>query len=148
MSQQQQGISLASLSLQQLLQLKKQFEQELQKLTNTIQLTNDSVMKSTQAKEELKTFAKMEQGKEMLVPITESLYVTGKSASGNRPIIELGTGFFVETSVEKADSFFGRRIARLSHQQESLKNTFKEKQNQYMVIGQIINQKIQANQSR
>lgn len=146
-TQQPGSISLNSLNIQQLMGLKKQYETELSKLTTTIQLTNDTVLKTTQAREELKTFTSTPSGKTMLVPITESLYVTGKVCEENRPLIELGTGYFVETSVEKADAFFGRRIARLNSQQEALKNTFKEKQHQYQIIVQVANQKIQAAQS-
>lgn len=140
-----QTISLASLNIQQLMNLKKQYEEELGKLTATIQLTNDTVLKTTNAREELKSFSKS-TGKTMLVPITESLYVTGKVAEDNRPLIELGTGYYAETSIEKADAFFARRVARLNKQQETLKTNFKEKQHQYQIVVQIMNQKLQAAQ--
>ena len=141
-----QGVPLTQLPLQQVMQLKKQFEDELTKLSATIQLTNEQVMKTTQAKAELKQFSNTEEGKTMLVPITESLYVTGKVATNKRPIIELGTGYFAETSVEKADAFFTRRIQRLNNQQETLRNSFKEKQKQYQMVVTVANQKVQAAQ--
>lgn len=142
-----QGVPLTQLSIQQVIQLKKQFEDELGKLTATIQMTNEEVLKTTQAKGELKQFSQTEEGKTMLVPITESLYVTGKVAANKRPIIELGTGYFAETSVEKAEAFFNRRIQRLNAQQETLRATFKEKQQQYQMVVQVANQKIQQAQS-
>ena len=143
----QQGIPITQLSIQQCFQLKKQYEEELTKLTATIQITNDQVLKTTQAKAELKQFAQTEEGKTMLVPITDSLYVTGKVSSNKRPIIELGTGYFAETSIEKAEAFFNRRIQRLNNQQETLRNSFKEKQTQYQTVVQVTNQKVQAAQA-
>ncbi|OHS98668.1 coiled-coil protein [Tritrichomonas foetus] len=123
--------------------LKSQFESELQKLTASIQLTNDTVVKSQAAKDALTQFSTTETGKEMLVPITESMYVPGVVQETKRPIIELGTGYFAETSVENATAFFSRRIARLNKQQDSLRNSFKEKQSQYQITVQTINQKLQ-----
>lgn len=143
-----QGVPLTSLNIQQVMNLKKQFEDELSQLTTTIQITNDTVLKTQQARAELKQFTAVEAGKTMLVPITESLYVTGQVSSEKRPIIELGTGYFAETSVEKADAFFNRRLKRLTAQQENLKNTFKEKQQQYQMVVQVANQKVQATQQR
>ena len=142
-----QGVPITQLPLQQIMRLKTQFEEELTKLTATIQLTNDQVLKTTQAKGELKQFSTTEEGKAMLVPITESLYVTGKVSTNKRPIIELGTGYFAETSVEKAEAFFNRRIQRLNQQQETLRNSFKEKQQQYQMVVKVANQKIQAAQA-
>ena len=142
-----QGVPLTQLNVQQVFQLKKQFEDELSKLSATIQLTNEQVMKTTQAKAELKQFTSAEEGKTILVPITESLYVTGKIAHNKRPIIELGTGYFAETSVEKADAFFNRRIQRLNAQQEQLRKTFKEKEQQYQMVIKVANQKVQQAQA-
>ncbi|EAY13467.1 coiled-coil protein, putative [Trichomonas vaginalis G3] len=143
-----QGVPVTSLNIQQIMNLKKQFEEELTQLQATITLTNETVLKTQQAKNELKQFTAVETGKTMLVPITESLYVTGTVSSQKRPIIELGTGYFAETSVEKAEAFFNRRLKRLNAQQENLRNSFKEKQQQYQMVVQVANQKIQATQQK
>lgn len=142
MSTEQKQLPLSALTLDQLIQLKSQFEGELQKLTASIQLTNETVVKTNSAKDALAQFAATEPGKEMLVPITESMYLPGVVEETKRPIIELGTGYFAETSVENATNFFNRRLARLNKQQESLRATFKEKQSQYQITVQIINQKL------
>ena len=143
-----QGVPITQLSLQQVIQLKKQFEDELSKLTATIQMTNEQVLKTQQARSELKQFSQTKDQATMLVPITESLYVTGKAVANKRPIIELGTGYFAETSVEKADAFFNRRIQRLNAQQEQLSTAFKEKQQQYKMVVNVANQKIRASQAQ
>lgn len=140
-------LQISSLTVEQLMMIKNQLEGELQKLSATIQLTNESVAKATTAKEALASFAASESGKEMLVPITESMYVHGVVQETKRPIIELGNGYFAETSVDNASQFFSRRIARLNAQQEQLRGSFKEKQQQYQLVVQIANQKIQASRA-
>ena len=137
-------LSLTSLTVEQLMILKNRLEGELQKLTTTIQLTNESVAKTQSAKDALANFAASQPGKEMLVPITESMYVKGVVEETKRPIIELGSGYFAETSVDNASQFFSRRIARLNTQQEQLRTQFKEKQQQYQIVVSVANQKLQA----
>ena len=141
------ALQITSLTVEQLMMIKNQLEGELQKLSATIQLTNESVAKATTAKEALAAFAASESGKEMLVPITESMYVHGVVQETKRPIIELGNGYFAETSVDNASQFFSRRISRLNSQQEQLRNSFKEKQQQYQLVVQVANQKIQASRA-
>jgi prefoldin alpha subunit len=142
--QEPQGTPISALTIEQLINLKEQFEGELQKLTATLQLTVETIAKTQAARDSLAAFATSEKGKDILIPITESLYVHGTIHETKRPIIELGTGYFVETSVDNASQFFSRRIGRLNSQQDKLRATHKEKQSQYQLIVNIANQKLQA----
>jgi prefoldin alpha subunit len=135
------------LTLEQLLGFKTQLEAELQKLTGTIQLTNETIAKTLAGKDALMTFSNSEVGKDILIPVTESMYVHGTVQETKRPIVELGTGYYVETSVEKAAEFVNKRVSRLKNQQEGLRNTFKEKQQQYQLVVTIANRKIQASRA-
>ncbi|KAH0790424.1 prefoldin subunit 5 [Histomonas meleagridis] len=139
-----QQLPLSSLSVDQLMMLKSQLEGDLDKLTQQIKMTNESVRNSQNAKEALAAFNASQPGKEMLVPITESMYVHGTVLETKRPIIEIGAGYFAETSVDNATQFFSRRISRLNGQQEKLAAQFKEKQQQYQITVQIINQKLSS----
>ena len=143
-----ESVSLYSLSLDQLMSLKTRLESELQSLTATIKLTTESVAKSQAAKEALATFAASEPGKEMLVPITESMYVHGFVEDTTQPIIDVGNGYFVKTTVPKATQFFNRRIARLNKQQEDSRAQFKGKQQQYQMLATVMNQKLRETQIR
>jgi prefoldin alpha subunit len=143
-AKQPQGVPLSALTVDQLLGLKSQLESELQKLSAAIQLTNETVAKAQRAKEALAVFAASEPGREMLVPITDSMYVHGIVHETKRPIIELGTGYFTETSVENAQQFFSRKISRVNVEQEALRASFKDKQQYLQIVVQIANQKLQA----
>jgi prefoldin alpha subunit len=108
-------VDLASLSTQQLSQVKKQLDDELEHLTNSF-----SQLRAAQAKfrECLKSIAggvnsKVDSElpilllvlsvtenvgieKPILVPLTSSLYVPGTLADTNNVIVDVGTGFYVE----------------------------------------------------
>jgi prefoldin alpha subunit len=143
-AKQPQGIPLSALTIDQLLTVKSQLESELQKLSAAIQLTNETVAKAQRAKEALAAFTTSEPGREMLVPITDSMYIHGIVQETKRPIIELGTGYFAETSVDNAQQFFSRKISRVNTEQEALRTAFKDKQQYFQVVVQIANQKLQA----
>ena len=138
----EQGIDISKLSLDQILQLKDSTESEIKQLKTTISITNDTISRTQRAKEALQTFATSPAGTDVLVPLTDSMYINGKTVEGKRPIIELGTGYFAETSVENADAFFNRRIARLTEQSKKLQTAFRSKTNDYRLIVQIANQKL------
>lgn len=108
-------VDLASLSTQQLSQVKKQLDDELEHLTNSF-----SQLRAAQAKfrECLKSIAggvnsKVDSElpplhlvlsgtenvgieKPILVPLTSSLYVPGTLADTDNVIVDVGTGFYVE----------------------------------------------------
>ena len=91
------SVDLASLSTQQLSQVKKQLDDELEHLTSSF-----TQLRAAQAKfrECLRSVAqgvspKLE-GKPLLVPLTTSLYVSGTLADAEKVIVDVGTGFYVE----------------------------------------------------
>jgi prefoldin alpha subunit len=147
MTKPQAAVPIDSLSIEDLMTLKEQFEVELRKLRQSLQLTTETIVKSQAAKDALASFAVSEKGKPMLIPMTESMYVHGVVHETKRPIVELGTGYFVETSVDNATQFFSRRIGRLNRQQEQLRATFVGKQTQYQLIVNCANQKLQASRA-
>jgi prefoldin alpha subunit len=140
-------VSLSALPLQQLLLIRRQINDELQHLSATIRVTNEAIAKTQNAKEALATFAATDPGKEMLVPITGSMYVHGVVHASKRPIIELGTGYFVETSIENASAFFSRKIARLNGQHELLRTSLRENEQKQQIVNAIVAQKVQSQPS-
>jgi prefoldin alpha subunit len=53
-------------------------------------------------------------GKEVMVPLTASLYVPGVIEDNDRVLVEVGASYFVEESVEKAREYCDRKIKMLS----------------------------------
>ena len=47
--------------------------------------------------------------KEIMVPLTESLYCPGRVKNPDRVMVELGTGYYVERSSKDAANFLERR---------------------------------------
>lgn len=87
-------VNLATLSVQQLDQFKGQCIQEIQLLQQSLsnlKMVQQSFISSEQSIEQLKP---IEKNKEMLVPLTGSLYVPGKLISNDRVLVDIGTGWY------------------------------------------------------
>merc|ERR1711871_1307562 len=97
-------------------QLKQSIEEELQGLNGAIQQLHVSKNKLTNSKEALKRLAKTPEGTEMPVPMTSSLYVPGVTAKLDSVLVDVGTGYFIEKSVEEAEAFLGRKMALIDSQ--------------------------------
>jgi prefoldin alpha subunit len=50
------------------------------------------------------------EGKEVMVPLTESVYVPGLIREPNKLLVEIGTGFYVEKSSKETTGFLDRKL--------------------------------------
>lgn len=54
------------------------------------------------------------KGKEIMVPLTSSLYVPGVMEENESVLVEVGAGYFIEKSSEKAKEYCDRKIKMLN----------------------------------
>ena len=73
--------------------------------------------------------------------MTSSLYIPGKTTDVKKLMIEIGTNFFVETTIEKADKFCDRRIENLKKNMNEIDKIIQDKNDQLNVVNQNLIQK-------
>lgn len=120
-------VNLAKLSLQQLDQFKQQLTQEvnvLQESLSRLKMVQQSFVSSDTSLDQLKA---VEAHKELLVPLTGSLYVPGKLVSNDKVMVDIGTGYYVQKSIEDAKKYFEKKIQFLTKQMESLQPILQQK---------------------
>ena len=49
-------------------------------------------------------------GKEVLVPLTGSMYVPGKLTNPDKVVVDIGTGYYVEKKSKDAQDYFDRKV--------------------------------------
>ena len=54
------------------------------------------------------------KGKEIMVPLTSSLYVPGIMEDNENVLVEVGAGYFVEKSAEKAKEYCEKKVKMLN----------------------------------
>jgi prefoldin alpha subunit len=109
---QQQGttIDLDSMSLEDLNQIKQQEEQRLQALTNRYAQLRSAAVRLNASQSAVNALSPSSEGKEVMVPMTESVYVPGKIREPTKLLVELGTGFFAEKSSKDTTAYLDRKL--------------------------------------
>ncbi|KYO44123.1 prefoldin subunit 5 [Alligator mississippiensis] len=136
-------VNMAELSLPQLEVVKSQLDQEVEFLSTSIAQLKVVQNKYVEAKDCLNVLNKSNEGKELLVPLTSSMYVPGKLSDVNHVLIDVGTGYYVEKSADNARDFFKRKIDFLTKQMEKIQPALQEKHTMKQVVAEVLSQKIQ-----
>merc|ERR1712189_152163 len=122
-----QQIPLEQLSVQQLDQIKKEIDQEITIFTESVNQLKIAQQKFGDSLDNLSRLTKNE-GKELMVPMTSSMYVPGSLDDTSTLLIDIGTGYFVEKSVEDSKAYFHRKIEFVGKQLEKIHPALLEKQ--------------------
>ncbi|XP_072308894.1 prefoldin subunit 5 [Eucyclogobius newberryi] len=140
------AVNLTDLSLPQLESLKTQLDQETEFLTSSIGQLKVVQTKFVEAKDSLSVLNPNNKGKELLVPLTSSMYVPGKLNDVDRVLVDIGTGYYVEKNVDDAKGFFKRKIDFLTKQIEKIQPALQEKHSMKQAVIEVMNMKIQQHQ--
>ncbi|PIB01808.1 putative prefoldin subunit 5 [Cercospora beticola] len=145
MAGQGQQIDLAQLSAQQLSQVKKQLDDEVQHLTNSYQNLRTAQQKFRDCIVSIKNgVASSAEAKPLLVPLTSSLYVPGTLADTEKVLVDVGTGFYVEKDVASAQKFYEGKIEELGKNIKELENIVNSKANNLRVVEEVLRQNVLA----
>ncbi|XP_077459433.1 prefoldin subunit 5 [Stigmatopora argus] len=137
------AINLADLSLPQLEGLKSQLDQEIEFLTSSISQLKVVQAKFVDAKDNLNSLNKNNQGKQLLVPLTSSMYVPGTLNDVDHVLVDVGTGYYVEKNVADSKAFFKRKLNFLTKQIEKIQPALQEKHAMKQAVIEVMNMKIQ-----
>ncbi|XP_007424847.1 prefoldin subunit 5 [Python bivittatus] len=138
-----QQVNISELSLPQLEVLKNQLDQEVEFLSTSIAQLKVVQTKYVEAKDCLNVLNKSNEGKELLVPLSSSMYVPGKLSDVSHVLLDVGTGYYVEKSVDDARDFFKRKIDFLTKQMEKIQPALQEKHAMKQAVIEMMSQKIQ-----
>lgn len=86
-------------------------------------------------------------GQEMLVPLTNSLYVQGTVDNVQSLIVDVGTGYYIEKSAQEAQDFLGRKIELVKGKLAELEGALNGKRQNVEQVMMVIQQKSQQMQA-
>lgn len=132
-----QEMPIENLTLEQLGYIGKQIEGEISSYSSYLTSLKVAYNKFIDNKEYVKDLV-ICKDKEILVPITSSLYVPGKSSDISNLMVEIGTNYFVETKIEKAEKFCDRKLGVIKDNMEKIEEIIKTKTNHMNVINHNI----------
>lgn len=142
-------VPVGSLSAQQLSQLKKQLDSELEHLTQSFQSLRQAQAKFKDCLKTINTtFVPSKADAPILVPLTSSLYVPGKLADVEKVIVDVGTGFYVEKNKSEAKEFYDDKVKKLEASLIDLEKVIQGKGQSLGVIEDAIRQKVMQQQQQ
>ena len=109
----QEGVDITKCSPQQLEQLGKAIETELNQLTISHQQLDMGARKFNESMQSLAYLAEHGGNKEVMVPLTASLYVPGTIDQNDRILVEVGASYFVEQENKGAQNYCLRKKQEL-----------------------------------
>jgi len=104
------AINLDEMSLEELNQLKQQEENRFSGLMARFQQFRAAAARLSASMLAVSEITPASEGKEVLVPLTESVYAPGKLRETNKLLVELGTGFYAEKSPKETKGFLERKL--------------------------------------
>ncbi|KAI1407462.1 Prefoldin alpha subunit [Hypoxylon sp. FL1857] len=140
-------INLDSLSAQQLSQVKKQLDEELEHLTSSFaqlhaaQSKFRECLRCVQDKNKSPT---LRENSSILVPLTNSLYVRGNLSSTSHVVVDIGTGFYVEKEIKSAADFYENKVGEVGVSIKDLEAIVQAKTNNVRVVEEVLRQKMVA----
>ncbi|KAK6454111.1 subunit of tubulin prefoldin [Scheffersomyces xylosifermentans] len=119
-------VDLNSLAPQQLVDFRKSIDQEINHFTQSLQALQTA---QTKLKECITSIDNLESSKsdDLLIPLTSSLYLPGKSLKKNEFLVDIGTGYFVEKSAKDAKQVYEFKINKLNDDAKKLKDILVQK---------------------
>ncbi|GAB4818935.1 hypothetical protein N2152v2_005981 [Parachlorella kessleri] len=122
-----QRIPLDSLSAQELDSMRQQLEAEAQNLMQGLLALQQSAAKFAAAGQAVEYLHEQKQGQPVLVPLTESLYVSGSLETVDSVMLEVGTGYYVERDVEGGIDFCRRKVLTLKEKIEQVAQNIQQR---------------------
>ncbi|CAO3571412.1 unnamed protein product [Mortierella alpina] len=143
---QQQKIELQDLDLNQLVEVKKQLEEELSHLTSSFGQLKQAQNRFADCIESCKAIDTSNKDKTILVPLTSSLYVPGKLADVEKVVVDIGTGYYVEKTTEDAIKFYNTKVDFVKENLEKIQATVAQKQGNLRSLVDVMQYKVQMQQ--
>ncbi|XP_022141646.1 probable prefoldin subunit 5 [Momordica charantia] len=111
---------LEKMSVDQLRALKEQTDLEVNLLHESLNNIRTASTRLDAAFAALHDLSLRPQGKQMLVPLTASLYVAGRLDDANKVLVDVGTGYFVEKTMAEGKDYCDRKIKLLKSNYDQL----------------------------
>ncbi|OAX82921.1 prefoldin, alpha subunit [Emergomyces africanus] len=136
-------IDLATLSAPQLRALQSRLSSELEHLTSSHAKLRNAQSKFRDCIRSINDDGTAAgKSDEILVPLTNSLYVKGTLADRKNVIVDVGTGFYVEKTTSKAIAFYNAKVEELGANLRDLEKVVQAKSQNLRVLEDVLRQKL------
>jgi prefoldin alpha subunit len=135
-------IDITALPPQQLLQFRKDLQAEADHFGTSLQALSIALSKYKDNIASLDQMSK-NQDKQILVPLSASLYVPGKVKDSDKYLVDVGTGYFIEKTAQEAKVFYEGKTKQLGADYGQLEAIIAEKEQVLARVDGVLREKVQ-----
>ncbi|EWM20801.1 hypothetical protein NSK_005472 [Nannochloropsis salina CCMP1776] len=135
-------IDLSKLSIEQLNQLKTQLGEELETITRHYASLREAQSRLNGCRTSVNELAPTKNGDEILVPLTQSLYVPGTISDADKVLVDVGTGYYIEKTLPKAKEYLEKKIAVINTNAESVAQVLTQKEKSLRMVSGYFQKKL------
>ena len=135
-------INLDALSLEELSTLRQKEESRLQALTARFSQLRTVAARLSASHEAVTALKASSDGVDVMVPMTESVYIPGKVKDSNKLLVELGTGFFCEKSAKDTLAYLERKRKLVDANSENVTKVIAASRHNIEAIGMALQGKL------
>lgn len=139
-----QRIDIGSLSLPELQELHRNLSAEVENLTNNLVVLQQTAGRFGNAGKSIEELKEKKPGQPLLLPMTESLYVSGTIDNIDTVLLEIGTGYFIEKDVDGGVEYCRRKVMLIKDQIEQLSQVIQQQHGALSQIQAIAQEKAAA----
>ncbi|KAL2105731.1 hypothetical protein VUR80DRAFT_7848 [Thermomyces stellatus] len=144
-SQANEAVNIDSLDVQQLSQVKKQIEEEIEHLGSSFAQLHAAQVKFKDCLSCVQTrSASSGETQSVLVPLTNSLYVRGQIPQTDQVMIDVGTGYLVQKRADDAKAFYESKVEGLTKTLQEVEGVLQKKTGNIRAIDDVIRKKVTA----
>ncbi|WWC57847.1 prefoldin, alpha subunit [Kwoniella dejecticola CBS 10117] len=144
----EQQVNVTDLEPAQLQEVKKQLDQELDHLTNSYSQLKQAQTKFKTCIENVNSLRPDSKGKEILIPLTSSLYVPGKLVDTDNFVVDVGTGYYIKKTKAETASHYTSKSTFVQTNLDTLQKTIERKQDNVQSVVQVLQMKMQDAQQQ
>lgn len=139
-----QEVDITKVPPNQLQELGKAIEEEVRQLSVHYSQLVGAVRKFNESKTALTYMEEKGSGKEIMVPLTSSLYVPGRMDDSKNVLIEVGAGYFIEKNTYQANEYCDRKSKTLQESGAKVAEIIQHKKMQLGKVQNEFNKRVEA----
>lgn len=134
-------IPLGNLAPKQLERIQTDLQREIEVISTSLTQLSNAVQRLTASKENAVQVRSMQIGKEIMVPLTNAIYVQGHIANVSKLLVDIGTGYYVEKTPTEAEEYFARRAVLLKEEHDKATQVHTQKRQQLEAVSAVLQRK-------
>ncbi|CAD5215972.1 unnamed protein product [Bursaphelenchus okinawaensis] len=136
--------SFQNMPIEQLSVLRQRTDGEIEFMTTSIATLRKALVAFEHVKVAATKVKESQDGQDCLVPVGSTLYVKGKLEDPDKVLVDVGAGYFIEMSADRAIDHYQRKVDKIRGEVDGLKSIVQQKSAIREIVMQAIQKKVQT----